>query len=120
MTTNIPMSTKINELENLNELKEPFSDIKYKDETLNYNKNEIISNKNEDINENINNNINLDDIISNQSMLDNNFINYIKDNSDLDNSNKDPSVHVIAKYYLDNMIDDVFPNSLINPNKEFS
>ena len=104
MGTNIPMSTEINKL-NTNDLKEPFSDISHQDNSLDY-VNEINEQNEQD---NGLDNINLDEILSNQGLMDNKFVNYLKENSDLDGV-KDPSVHIIASYYGKQMLNDVFPS----------
>ena len=89
MSIDIPMSTSINNLDNLNEIN--------KDKNINL--------------DNINlDNINLDEIINNQTLLDNNFINYLKNNSDLEYSSKDPSIHLIGFYYCKNMLNEIFPD----------
>ena len=61
-------------------------------------------------NSNINENINLDTIIENQSIIDNNFIKYLNENSALEYSSKDPSIHLIGYYYGRRMINEIFPN----------
>lgn len=76
---NIPMSTLINNLDNLE-------------------------------NSNIDDNINLDEIIVNQSLIDNNFIKYLNDNSAFEYSSKDPSVHLIGYYYMRRMYNEIFPS----------
>ena len=55
--------------------------------------------------------INLDEIINNQTILDNNFINYIVENGNIENNDTSPSVHVIMKYYLNNMYRQVLPEN---------
>ena len=76
---NIPMSTLINNLDNIE-------------------------------NSNIDDNINLDEIIINQSLIDNNFIKYLNENSALEYSSKDPSIHLIGYYYMSRMYNEIFPN----------
>ena len=61
-------------------------------------------------NSNNNENINLDTIIENQSIIDNKFIKYLNDNSALEYSSKDPSIHLIGYYYGRRMFNEIFPN----------
>jgi hypothetical protein len=84
MSIDIPMSTSINNLDNI--------------ENSKINDNNII------------NNINLDDIIENQTLMDNNFVRYLNDNSAFEYSSKDPSVHLIGYYYCKQMINEIFPD----------
>lgn len=84
MSIDIPMSTSINNLDNI---------------------------ENSKINDsNIINNINLDDIIENQTLMDNKFVKYLNDNSAFEYSSKDPSVHLIGYYYGKRMINEIFPD----------
>ena len=62
MSIDIPMSTSINNLDNI--------------ENSKINDNNLI------------NNINLDDIIENQTLMDNNFVKYLNDNSAFEYSSK--------------------------------
>ena len=83
MSIDIPMSTSINNLDNI---------------------------ENSKINDsNLINNINLDDIIENQTLMDNNLYKYLNDNSAFEYSSKDPSVHLL-NYYGKRMINEIFPD----------
>jgi hypothetical protein len=83
----IPMSTLISDLNNINEIKEE----DFRDEPL----------LSED---------ELDKIIDNQIVLDNNFVNYLNNNCNLNNIDDVPSVHIIMQYYLNKMKNEVFPD----------
>ena len=84
MSIDIPMSTSINNLDNI--------------ENSKINDNNLI------------NNINLDDIIENQTLMDNKFIRYLNDNSAFEYSSKDPSVHLIGYYYGKGIVNEIFPD----------
>ena len=58
--------------------------------------------------------INLDEIINNQIILDNKFINYVIENGNIEKNDDTPSVHIIMKYYLNNMYNQVLPNDCNN------
>lgn len=85
---NIPMSSLISDLNDVNIINE------------------------EDYKEEID--INLDEIINNQVILDNHFINYVINNGNLEKPDDNPSVHILMKYYLNNMKDQVFPKDCNN------
>lgn len=82
----IPMSTLISDLNDVNQIKEE----DFRDEPL--------------LSEN-----ELDQIIDNQIILDNDFINYLNTNCKLNNRDDMPSVHIIMQYYLSKMKKEVFP-----------
>ena len=84
MSIDIPMSTSINNLDNI--------------ENSKINDNNLI------------NNINLDDIIENQTLMDNKFVRYLNDNSAFEYSSKDPSIHLIGYYYGKQMANEIFPD----------
>ena len=69
---NIPMSSLISDLNDVNIINE------------------------EDYKEEID--INLDEIINNQVILDNHFINYVINNGNLEKPDDNPSVHILMKY----------------------
>jgi len=58
--------------------------------------------------------INLDDIINNQIILDNNFINFVINNAKLDKPDDKPSVHILMNYYLNDIRSQVFPKDCKN------
>jgi hypothetical protein len=87
---NIPMSTLISDLNDIN----------------------IVNN--EEIYEDNLSKDDLNDIINNQSILDNNFINYLITNCNLEKQHDNPSVHVLMFYYLKNMYNEVLPQDCRN------
>ncbi len=91
---NIPMSSLISDLNDVNIINEDENQTKEEYQT------------DEDIN--------LDEIINNQIILDNNFINYVIENGNIETNDDTPSVHIIMKYYLNNMYKQVLPDDCNN------
>lgn len=93
-TINIPLSTKVNNLSNEEDV---FDD-------------DLIYNGNSEINLDFD----IDQIISNQVLYDNFFIQNLMEKCDFEEKDSIPDIHDVAKIYLKNIYDNIYPKNCTN------